>query len=212
MATNGEVSQAKQVTIEYMQGFESLLRQIDADVIERIVQYLRSAGNRGSAIYVAGNGGSAATASHWVNDLGKATKCSGEAPLRVMSLSDNVSWLTALANDEGYDRVFAGQLENFARPGDILVVISASGNSPNLIEAVELAHHRGLFTIGFLGFDGGVLKSKVDDYLWFRTEKGAYGLVESGHSLLCHILTTCLMQSQSAGAPKARQYQPAEAG
>jgi D-sedoheptulose 7-phosphate isomerase len=212
MATNGEIPRAKQVTIDYVQGFQSLLRQIDAELIGRIAQYLRSAGNRGATIYVAGNGGSAATASHWVNDLGKATKSSGEAPLRVMSLSDNVSWLTALANDEGYDRVFAGQLENFARPGDILVVISASGNSPNLIEAVELAHRRGLFTIGFLGFDGGVLKSKVDDYLWFRTEKGAYGLVESGHSLLCHILTTCLMQSQSAGAPKIGQYQPAEAG
>src|SRR5512145_1182623 len=116
MASNGEISQAKQVTIDYVQGFESLLRQIDAEVIGRIVHYLRSAGKRGSTIYVAGNGGSAATASHWVNDLGKATKSSGRRPMRVMSLSDNISWLTALANDEGYERVFSGQLENFARP------------------------------------------------------------------------------------------------
>jgi D-sedoheptulose 7-phosphate isomerase len=210
MASNGEMSQAKQVTIDYVQGFESLLRQIDSEVIGRIVQYLRNAGNRRATIYVAGNGGSAATASHWVNDLGKATKSSGQAPLRVMSLSDNVSWLTALANDEGYSRVFSGQLENFAQPGDILVVISASGNSPNLVEAVEFARRQGMLTIGFLGFDGGALKNQVDDYLWFRTEKGAYGLVESAHSLLCHILTTCLMQPEPAASEKIRQYQTAE--
>ena len=207
---SGDVSQTKQITIDYVRAFESLLRQIDAESIGRIVQCLRNAGNRGSTIYVAGNGGSAATASHWVNDLGKATKCSGETPLRVMSLSDNVSWLTALANDEGYSRVFSGQLENFAQPGDVLVVLSASGNSPNLVEAVELARRQGVFTIGFLGFDGGALKGKVDDYLWLRTEKGAYGLVESGHSLLCHIVTTSLMQAQST-TDRARAAQAAQA-
>jgi D-sedoheptulose 7-phosphate isomerase len=212
MAGNGELSLTKRVTTDYVQAFESLLRQIDAQEIGRIVQYLRNAGDRGSTIYIAGNGGSAATASHWVNDLGKATKSSGEVPLRVLSLSDNVSWLTALANDEGYDRVFAGQLENFARQGDVLIVISASGNSLNLLEAVELARRQGMFTIGFLGFDGGALKNKVDDYLWFRTEKGAYGLVESGHSLLCHIVTTCLMQPQPAASQKIGQHQPAQAG
>ncbi|HZD39281.1 MAG TPA: SIS domain-containing protein [Terriglobales bacterium] len=212
MASNGELSQTKQVTIDYVRGFDSLLRQIDGEVIGRIVQYLRNAGRRGAMIYVAGNGGSAATASHWVNDLGKATKASGEAGLRVMSLSDNVSWLTALANDEGYDRVFSGQLENFARPGAVLVVISASGNSPNLVEAVELARRHGVQTLGFLGFDGGVLKNKVDDYLWFRTEKGAYGLVESGHALLCHILTTCLMQPETATMQNLREYRAADVG
>ena len=112
--------------------------------------------------------------------------------MRIMSLNDNVSWLTALANDEGYDRVFSGQLENFAQAGDVLVVISASGNSPNLVQAVKLARTRGVTTVGFLGFDGGVLKDKVDECLWLQTEKGAYGLVESGHALLCHILTDCL--------------------
>lgn len=212
MTSNGEMSRMKQIADDYVQAFAALLHQVDPDAIERVVQCLRDAGNRGSTIYVAGNGGSAATASHWVNDLGKATKCSGEAPLRVMSLSDNVSWLTALANDEGYDRVFSGQLENFARPGDLLVVISASGNSPNLVEAVEFARAHGVFTIGFLGFEGGVLKDKVDDYLWFRTEKGAYGLVESAHSLLCHILTTCLMQARPAPSSGVREDQHADAG
>jgi D-sedoheptulose 7-phosphate isomerase len=189
-----QIPQVKQIIIGYLQAFEMLLRYVDLDAIERIVQRLRTARDSGAMIYVAGNGGSAATASHWVNDLGKATKCSGHLPLRVISLSDNVSWLTALANDEGYDRVFAGQLENFARPGDVLVVISASGNSANLVQAVELARTRGVTTIGFLGFDGGLLKEKVDECLWLPTEQGAYGLVESGHALLCHILTMCLAQ------------------
>jgi D-sedoheptulose 7-phosphate isomerase len=114
--------------------------------------------------------------------------------MRVMCMSDNVSWLTALANDEGYDRVFAGQLENFAGPGDVLVVISASGNSPNLIEAVQLAKKRGVLTTALLGFDGGKLKGLVDEYLWLPTEHGQYGIVESGHTVLCDILTTCLMK------------------
>ena len=177
---------------DYFVAFTKLLDRVDLDSVDRVVLRLRTAREHGAAIYVAGNGGSAATASHWVNDLGKATKLNGKAPMRVMSLSDNVSWLTALANDEGYDRVFAGQLENFARPQDILIVISASGNSPNLLKAVDLAHSRGVTTIGLLGFDGGLLKGRVDDCIWIPTEKGVYGLVESFHSLVCHILTDCL--------------------
>jgi D-sedoheptulose 7-phosphate isomerase len=184
--------QLKQTVLEYLGAFEKFLRVIDVNAIERIVQRLRAARHKGAMIYIAGNGGSAATASHWVNDLGKATKCSKEPPLRVLSLSDNASWLTALANDEGYERVFAGQLENFAQAGDVLILISASGNSPNLVKAVELARARDVISIALLGFDGGVLKNIVDDYLWIPTEKGAYGLVESCHALLCHLLTDCL--------------------
>jgi D-sedoheptulose 7-phosphate isomerase len=204
-----KTSQAEQIVAEYLLSFERLLHNIDMAGIDRILKRLRAAQDSGAMIYIAGNGGSAATASHWVNDLGKATKGTGCQPMRVMSLSDNVSWLTALANDEGYERVFSGQLENFAQPGDVLVVISASGNSPNLVEAVELARKRGVVTVGFLGFDGGVLKNQVDEYLWLPTEKGAYGLVESGHALICHILTSCLMQKQPAIETKDRQDQHA---
>src|SRR5687768_2834514 len=141
---NVHTLQAKRIAADYFRAFERLLHQVDLDRIERIVQSLRTARDRGATVYVAANGGSAATASHWVNDLGKTTKRSGQMPMRVMSLSDNVSWLTALANDEGYEHVFSGQLENFALAGDVLVVISASGNSPNLVRAVELARTRGV--------------------------------------------------------------------
>ncbi|MGH7369205.1 MAG: D-sedoheptulose-7-phosphate isomerase [Candidatus Rokuibacteriota bacterium] len=186
----------KQIATEYLRECEKLLQQVDLAAVERVVQCLRTARDRGATIYVAGNGGSAATASHWVNDLGKATKRSGCAPMRVMSLSDNVSWLTALGNDEGYERVFAGQMENFARPGDVLVVISASGNSPNLVRAVELARERGVHTIGFLGFDGGAIRTMADDCVWLETERGTYELVESIHSVLCHLVTICLVRDQ----------------
>ena len=177
------------------------MQRIDLDAVERVARRLRAARDSGAMIYVAGNGGSAASASHWVNDLGKATKRSGRAPMRVMSLSDNVAWLTALANDEGYERVFAGQLENFAQPGDVLVVISASGNSPNLVRAVELARARGVTTIGFLGFDGGVLRQQVDECVWLPTAKGAYELVEDGHVILCRVLCHILMISLTQDRP-----------
>ena len=101
---------SKQLAATFLRDFETLLRQVDLDAVERIYQVLRGARDRGSTVYSAGIGGSAATAAHWATDLGKGAKESRRAPLRVMSLSDNTSWLTALANDEGYDRVFSGQL------------------------------------------------------------------------------------------------------
>jgi D-sedoheptulose 7-phosphate isomerase len=106
---------------EYFQRLNTIVEQVDLNAVNRIFQQLRLARDRGSRVFIAGNGGSASTASHWVSDLGKATKRSGRDPFQVTCLSDNISWLTALANDEGYDRVFAGQLENFARRDDLLM-------------------------------------------------------------------------------------------
>jgi D-sedoheptulose 7-phosphate isomerase len=191
----------RDLAARYLRDLERLMAGVDLDAIARIVGLLRGVRDAGGTVYLAGNGGSAATASHWANDLGKATKCAGRSCIRVMCLSDNTPWLTALANDEGYERVFAGQLDNFAGPGDALIVLSASGNSPNLVQAVELANERGLVTIAFLGFDGGVLRHRVQEYVWLPTERGAYGLVESGHAVLCDIVTTCLMEDRETTAP-----------
>jgi len=188
----------KQIAENYLQRLKELLNQIDTVGVEKIFKMLAAARDREAMVYVAGNGGSAATATHWANDLSKATKVSGRVPMRVMSLVGNVSLLTALANDEGYDRVFSGQLENFARPGDVLVVISASGNSPNLVQAVKLAKEKGVTTVGFLGFDGGALKKSIDECLWIPSEKGAYELVEDCHMVLCNILTRCLAEDRSS--------------
>ena len=170
-----------------------VLSEVPAGAVQRVVDVFRDARDRGAFIYVAGNGGSSATASHWVNDLGKATKRSGRRPMRVMNLSDNVSWFSALSNDEGYDRSFSGQLENFAGPGDVLACISASGNSRNLVRAVELAHDRGVTCVALVGFDGGALKDLADEIVCVRTETGAYELVEDVHSAICHAITRSLV-------------------
>lgn len=187
------------VTKRYLDTLGELLQGLDHDAIADAVGLLRTARDRHRTVYLAGNGGSAASASHLANDLGKATRRSGRALMRVMCLSDNTPWFSALANDEGYDRVFAGQLENFAVADDVLLVISASGNSPNLLRAVELAHERGVATIGLLGFDGGALLSMVDVALHVASAHGLYGPVESAHSVVADILTTCLIEDIEPG-------------
>jgi phosphoheptose isomerase len=185
------------LTDTYVQRLQEVLARVDREAIARVVEILRTARDREATVFLGGNGGSAATASHWTNDLGKATKLSGRQPLRVMNLSDNVPWLTALANDEGYDRTFAGQLENFARPDDVLMIISASGNSPNILRALEMAASRQMVTIGLLGFDGGMARELVAEALWVETELGAYGLVETAHAALADIITACLIADRS---------------
>jgi len=187
------LSHVRTVAEAYVRDFTTILTALDIDAIERVVASVRAARDEGATVFIAGNGGSAATASHLANDLGKATKRSGRGAIRVMSLCDNASWMTALANDEGYERVFSGQLENFASPGDLLIVISASGNSPNLLDAVALAKARGLRTIGLLGFDGGALLDMTDDAVHVATGLGEYGLVETAHSLVADVITSCLM-------------------
>ena len=186
------------LTRTYLADFSAVMEQITRMDVAAVVARLRKARDSGATIFIAGNGGSAATATHWANDLGKATRASGRAFMRVLSLSDNVSWLTALANDEGYDRAFSGQLENLGRPGDVLIIISASGSSPNVLAAAATARAIGMVTIGLLGFDGGRLAGQTDAELLVRTPRGAYGIVETAHSLLADVVTSCLIADRAA--------------
>lgn len=187
----------------YLERLVALFAELDPKALARVVALLEEARRKGSTVFLAGNGGSAATAAHWANDLNKATKAKGAAAMRVVNLTDNIPWLTALANDEGYDRVFSEQVDNLAVEGDVLIVISASGNSPNLIEAVRVSNTRGVHTAALLGFDGGALNDLVGEPLLIPTEIGAYGLAESCHSLLCDIITECLIASAAtAGAAR----------
>ncbi len=192
----GHNSPLSEIAASHIANLLTFLNDIDLEQVNSVMEILRQARDRNATIFIAGNGGSAATASHWVNDLGKATKRSGRAPIRVMSLSDNTSWLSALANDEGYERAFSGQLENFARRDDVLIVLSASGNSPNLIKAVETAKENDLITVGLLGFDGGALKDMVEEYVLIASAKGAYELVEDAHSAVCHAITRSLIEDR----------------
>lgn len=197
--TGGGHIPVQRVVADYLTTFRAVLDRLDIAALTEAIRLLHRARETGATVFIAGNGGSAAIATHLVNDLGKATKRGSNKPMRVMCLSDNSSWLTALANDEGYERVFTGQLENFARPGDVLFVISSSGNSPNVVAAVELARSRGMSSIGMTGFDGGRVKSAVDVSLWLESAPGMYGPVETAHALVCDLINTCLMEEPPQG-------------
>jgi D-sedoheptulose 7-phosphate isomerase len=180
------------IALEHTEALHALLSGVDSAMLDRIVSALAETRDAGGTIFVAGNGGSATTAGHLVCDLGKATRHPDRPRMRVVGLADNTAWFSALSNDEGYERSFSGQLENFARPGDLLLVISASGNSPNLLSAVSCAQELGATTVGLLGFDGGALLDMVDLPLLVESERGLYAEVEDAHSALCHVLTKCL--------------------
>ena len=179
----------------YFEYVTQLIQSIDLSALEQVVNRLHSVREHGACVYIMGNGGSAATASHFANDLCKAAKKSGKSPIRAFCLTDNVPWLTALADDDGYENVFTGQPDNHLRPGDVVIAISASGNSTNLVRAVELAKSRGATTIGILGFDGGTLHRLVHISLLVPSQPGYYGPVEDVHLILEHIITACLAQS-----------------
>jgi D-sedoheptulose 7-phosphate isomerase len=174
----------------YVEYLSSVLRSLDFAVMKELENMLESARNSQSTIFVAGNGGSATTASSMANDLGFdiVKKANTDIPFKVLSLTDNNSVVTAISNDVGYENVFVNQLKVHYRTGDILIVISASGNSPNLIRAVEWVKGRRGKSVALVGFDGGKLKQLCDVSLHFQSEKGEYGPVEDAHLALNHIL------------------------
>jgi D-sedoheptulose 7-phosphate isomerase len=188
------------ITDDYVGALTRMLRDVDRAALSRLVEEVQATQWRGGTTFVVGNGGSAATASHWAHDLGRSAAIAGEEPLRAQALTDNAAQITAVANDHGYEHVFALRLAQIARPGDLLVAISASGNSPNLLRAAEYAGENGLVTAALVGFDGGALKDLVDVCVWVRTEPGEYGLVESVHSVLCDVVNTCISASLPRGA------------
>jgi len=147
---------------KYLDEVGRILQNLPRAEIARAIGILTQARAEGRRIFVMGNGGSAAMASHFVCDLGKGTVQEGEARFKIMSLNDNVPLLTAYANDFGYETVFAEPLASLAEPGDVAIAISSSGNSTNVLRAIDAARKRGLTTIGITGFAGGKLKEKVD--------------------------------------------------
>ena len=170
-----------------------LLRSLDVEAIQKTMDIFQKARSEGKTIFFIGNGGSAATASHFTEDLAYGTWVEGKRPFRALSLADNTAYITALGNDEGYENAFVGQLRNLFEKGDVLVAISASGNSPNVVKAVEYANNRGGTTIGMVGFDGGKLKDICQHCCHVKTAKGAYGPVEDVHLVLDHMISTYLM-------------------
>ncbi|WP_455757124.1 SIS domain-containing protein [Sulfurimonas sp.] len=170
---------------EYTKKLIILLNNIDTNAIVKIIKALEK--TRGK-IYIIGNGGSAATASHMVNDLGIGLKRRGIRSFDVESLNDNTPVCTAIANDIGYDNVFSMQLKDRITKNDILIAISCSGNSKNILNAVKYAKKQGSTIIGATGFDGGKLKKKSDINFHVQTAINEYGLVEDMHMILDHII------------------------
>jgi len=171
----------------YFRGLAQCYQEVPLEKLERAVEALLRAQREGRTIFILGNGGSASTASHMAVDLGKGTSQHVRPRFRVISLADNIGLITAWANDASYDVVFKEQLENLLQPGDVVIAISASGNSPNVLRAVEYANQHGATTIGLIGFGGGKLKDLVQIDLTVSSRN--YGQVEDFHLSLNHIFS-----------------------
>jgi D-sedoheptulose 7-phosphate isomerase len=178
----------------YIDYLSEILHGIDVGEIKCLVDLLLDARERAATIFFIGNGGSAATASHFANDLGYGTE-SYDRPFRAFSLTDNQAVLTALANDSGYDEIFVRQLRVLGRPGDVLVAISASGNSPNLVKALEYAASAKIHTVAITAFDGGQMKKMAQHCIHVPTVPKEYGPAEDAHMVLDHLIGAFLMRS-----------------
>lgn len=179
-----------QTIYQYFADLKSVIDAFPVADLEGLLGTLRTARENQHTIFICGNGGSWATASHMVCDFGKNTRMPGKNRMIVIGLGDNVPSLTAYANDEGYDRVFAEPALSLMKPGDVLIAISGSGNSPNVLRAVETAKAIGAITLGLVGFDGGQLKPMVDQSLVIPSQ--SMEMVEDFHMIVDHILTICL--------------------
>jgi D-sedoheptulose 7-phosphate isomerase len=183
--------------IRLLQSYLRKMREaVDALLIgevARVAEEMLRARAAGKTVYVLGNGGSAATASHAATDWLKPRHDDDQGGLRAVSLVDNVSLLTAWANDTSFDNVFAAQLESLLTPGDLVIAVSGSGNSSNVLRAVETARRRGAITVGLSGFEGGALAGLVDVSVVVPCDQ--QGMVEDVHMMIVHALTVALCQA-----------------
>lgn len=172
---------------KYLDYIKKLITTFNVQQIEILVKKIIEAREKGSNIFIIGNGGSASTASHYANDISIGSK-SVKKPFKAISLTDNQAIITAIANDYGYDQIFVKQLQILAKQGDLIISISASGNSKNIIKALEYGNRNNIDTISITGFDGGQAK-KISKYIvHIETNIGEYGPVEDLHMILAGLL------------------------
>lgn len=181
---------------EYLDNLKKNIDELDLSRIEAIINVIYDAYKKNKQIFILGNGGSASTASHFACDLGKGTLSkvydSKEKRFKVMSLTDNIATITAYANDVSYDEIFSQQLKNLISEGDVVIAISGSGNSENVLKAVKIASEAKAVTIGFMGFDGGKLKNLVKCPIIVSSKH--YGRIEDIHMVLEHLICSCLSE------------------
>jgi D-sedoheptulose 7-phosphate isomerase len=176
---------------EYFATVQSILDTISFEAVDRVVTALDDANQNGKTVYIFGNGGSAATATHFGCDLAKRPIVEGQPRFRVIALTDNNALMTAISNDISYDQVFAEQLRSLVRPGDVVIGISGSGNSPNVLNAIAVANAAGAITVGFCGYNGGKLKHMVD--LPVHVDYNNMAMVEDVHLMLQHAICEKLL-------------------
>jgi len=191
-----------------VEALQSSLSALDLAELEKAAELIDEQCRQGNTVYCIGNGGSAATAAHLATDMFFGRRLSGELRPRAVSLVSNVPLMTALANDVGYEDVFVEQLNGLFNKGDVVIGISASGNSENVLRAVDFARANGGSAVGLVGFDGGNLKKRCDIPVHVPTPLGAFELVEDVHHSICHMLANYLKfkakQRQSNGGSSGR--------
>jgi D-sedoheptulose 7-phosphate isomerase len=174
----------------YLQRLNQEIERIDQAHLQQWADLIYGAWENGKFVFIFGNGGSGTTASHFAEDLGKSTlhekdlQDESRKRLKVLSLTDNAGWLMAVGNDIGYDQIFQQQLMNYGSAGDLVIAISGSGNSPNVLNAVDWANRHGLITFGLTGYSGGKLKQRQQHGL--HVDLNDMGMVESIHLCLFH--------------------------
>lgn len=181
---------------DYLTRLKSILDDVDPDIINDIICAFEETIQNKSRIFIIGNGGSSATASHMVNDLGVGLRRRNLRNFDVLSLNDNSPVVSAIANDIGYENIFFMQMKGLLNPADVIVAISCSGNSPNIVKAVDYAKKIGCKVIGLTGFDGGQIKQKSDICFHINVPNGEYGLVEDAHMILDHIIYSYYIQKK----------------
>lgn len=187
----------KQWIADYLKAQKAAHDSIPMDAVDRVIQAFRVALREDRQIFVFGNGGSAANASHFATDLGKSASDKLAKRFRVLSLNANTSWMTALGNDYSYENVFAGQLQNYGKPGDLAFGISVSGNSPNTVKALEWAKGHGLQTIALVGAKRGRMAEIADEALVINDTH--YGRVEDAQMAVCHLICYAFIERPELG-------------
>ena len=178
---------SKKFSDEYLEYLTILISQLDRSTISQFADLLLQSRENKTTTFFLGNGGSASTATHFVNDVSLGSR-QFEKPFRAISLCDNQAVITAIANDDGYENIFLQQLQTLATAGDTIVCISASGNSKNLIKAIEYARENNIYVVGLTAFDGGYLKDNCDLNIHVPTKIGEYGPAEDLHMVICGLV------------------------
>jgi D-sedoheptulose 7-phosphate isomerase len=181
---------------QYLTGLHECLKELATHDIEVAAGVVFDAYRKGKRIFIMGNGGSATTAMHFARDLQIGTAVAGQPRVRATSLADNMAFVTSLGNDKGYDSIFVEQLVGQLTAGDVVIGISASGNSPNVLLAIEYARDHGAATIGLIGFGGGRLKTIVDKAIVLSSR--SYQQVEDVHMVLAHIIPSRIKEKIEA--------------